>query len=240
MGDSGAWMGRFFYPRAVGRRALDRMYELASTWDRAGDRRAVFATAYGRMTEAMLEAISRREFEDPVWVDRLLDRFADYYFDAVDAWDRDTDCPLVWCDAFAACDHADLHTLQVLFLGINAHINHDLVYALTDVLDDWDRLDATRRLEREVDHRNVNLVIARAIDVVQDEVIDPRSPALALLDDLFAGLDEWAFSRLIADWRSDVWDQAQRLLAAPADQRPSVDADITERTNRIARLVAAF
>lgn len=216
------------------------MYELAGTWDRVGDRRAVFAAAYGRMTEAMLAAISRDEFEDPVWVDRLLERFADYYFDAVDAWDQKAECPLVWCDAFAACKHEDLHTLQVLFLGINAHINHDLVYALTDVLDDWDRLDATRRLEREVDHRNVNLVIARTVDIVQDEVIDPLSPALGLLDDVLAGLDEWVFSRLIADWRGDVWDQAQRLLAAPADQRSAVDTDITERTSRIARLVTAF
>lgn len=216
------------------------MNELSSTWDRVGDRRAVFAAAYGRMTEAMLGAISRKEFQDPVWVDRLLDRFADYYFDAVDAWDRDVDCPLVWCDAFAACDQEDLHTLQVLFLGINAHINHDLVFALTDVLDDWDRLDATRRLEREVDHRNVNLVIARTVDVVQDEVIDPRSPALGFLDDMFVGLDEWVFSRLIADWRAEVWDQAQRLLVAPSDHRPAVAADITARTSRIARLVAAL
>ena len=194
------------------------MFELASTWERTGDRRALFADAYGRMTEAMLEAISNEEFEDGRWVSRLLERFADYYFDAVDAWDDDTDCPLVWCDAFAACDH------------------DDLVYALADVLDDWDQLDNTARLEREVDHRNVNLVIARTVDVVQDEVIDPRSPMLGVLDDVFAGLDEWLFSRLIAGWRSEVWDQTQRLLKAP--DRTVVDAEIIDRTSRIARMVA--
>lgn len=214
------------------------MYGLASAWDSVGDRRAVFASAYGRMTEATLGAISRGEFEDPPWVGRLLERFADYYFDAAEAWDQNSKCPLVWCDAFAACDHDDLHTLQVLLLGINAHINHDLVYALADVLEDWDRLDATTRLEREVDHRNVNLVIARTVDVVQDEVVDPRSPVLELLDEVFAGLDEWLFSRLIARWRSEVWDQAQRLLAAP--DRSAVDADIIDRTSRIAKMVAAF
>ena len=212
------------------------MFELASTWERTGDRRALFADAYGRMTEAMLEAISNEEFEDGRWVSRLLERFADYYFDAVDAWDDDTDCPLVWCDAFAACAHDHLNPLQVLFLGINAHINHDLVYALADVLDDWDRLDNTARLEREVDHRNVNLVIARTVDVVQDEVIDPRSPMLGVLDHMFAGLDEWLFSRLIAGWRSEVWDQTQRLLIAP--DRTVVDAEIIDRTSRIARMVA--
>lgn len=215
---------------------MERMLELASGWERNGDRRALFANAYGRMTGAMLDAISRNEFEDGRWVSRLLDRFADYYFDAVDAWDVDADCPLVWCDAFAACDHDDLHPLQVLLLGINAHINHDLVYALADVLDDWDRLDNMTRLEREVDHRNVNLVIARTVDVVQDEVIDPRSPILGVLDDVFAGLDEWLFSRLIAGWRSDVWDQTQRLLTA--QDRTVVEAEIIERTSRIARMVA--
>ena len=222
----------------MGQQALERMFELASGWDLTGDRRAVFADAYGRMTAAMLEAIDRREFEDGHWVARLLDRFADYYFDAVDAWDADTHCPLVWCDAFAACDHDDLHTLQVLLLGINAHINHDLVYALADVLDDWDRLDNTTRLEREVDHRNVNLVIARTVDVVQDEVIDPRSPILGVLDEVFAGLDEWLFSKLIGAWRSDVWDQSQRLLATT--DRAVVDAEIIDRTSRIARMVAVI
>src|SRR5665811_279115 len=178
------------------------------------------------MTGAMLEAISRDEFEDGRWVGRLLDRFADYYFHAVDAWDADSDCPLVWCDAFAAGDHEDLHPLQALLLGINAHINHDLVYALADVLHDWDGLDNSTRLEREIDHRNVNLVIARTVDVVQDEVIDPRSPILGVLDEVFAGLDEWLFSRLIGAWRSEVWDQAQRLLAAP--DRAVVDAEIID------------
>ncbi len=215
---------------------MERMFELASRWERAGDRRALFADAYGRMTEAMLVAIGRNEFEDCHWVGRLLDRFADYYFEAVEAWDYDSDCPVVWCDAFAACDHDDLHPLQVLLLGINAHINHDLVYALADVLDDWDRLDNTTRLEREVDHRNVNRVIARTVDVVQDEVIDPRSPMLGLLDEVFAGLDEWLASKLIGAWRSDVWAQSQRLLAAP--DRAVVEAEIIDRTSRIARLVA--
>lgn len=216
------------------------MNELASVWEREDDRRAVFARAYGRMTEAMLEAISTKDFEDPDWVGRLLDRFADYYFEAADAWERRGDCPLVWCDAFAACDHEELHNLQILILGINAHINHDLVYALTDVLDDWDQLDATRRLERELDHRNVNLVIARTVDIVQDEIIEPESPVLALLDGLLGGVDEWMFSRLISEWRGDVWEHAQRLLAAPIDQRPTIDSEITQRTKRIARLVTAF
>lgn len=213
------------------------MFELASRWKRHGDRRSLFADAYGRMTEAMLEAIAEGEFRDAEWVSRLLDRFAEYYFDAVEMWDGGgSDCPVVWCDAFAACGHDDLHPLQVLFLGINAHINHDLVYALADVLDDWDRLDAMSRLEREVDHRNVNLVIARTVDVVQDEVIDPCAPILGVLDEMFAGLDEWLFSRLIAGWRSDVWDQTQRLLVAP--DRSAVEAEVIERTSRIARMVA--
>jgi hypothetical protein len=202
----------------MGQRASERMFELASRWKQHGDRRALFADAYGRMTEAMLEAIANGEFRDADWVSRLLDRFADYYFDAVEMWDGGgSDCPVV-------C------------LGINAHINHDLVYALADVLDDWDKLDAMSRLDREVDHRNVNLVIARTVDVVQDEVIDPCAPILGVLDEVFAGLDEWLFSRLIAGWRSDVWDQTQRLLVAP--DRSAVEAEVIERTSRIARTVA--
>jgi hypothetical protein len=220
--------------------ALQRLRTMATAWDARNDRRAIFADAYGRMTAAMLDAIDGDEFADGGWVARLLDRFADYYFLAADAWEAGEGCPDVWCDVFETTSKDELNALQALFLGINAHINHDLVYALADVLDDWESLDQSRRLLRRRDHAGVNLVIARTVDVVQEEVVESRSPIFGLLDTAFGQIDEWVFSRLIAEWRSHVWDDAQRLLASPRSERPSIDADVCTRTRRIARMVVAL
>lgn len=221
--------------------ALDRIRTMSAGWTASKDRRAIFADAYGRMTEAMVDATTTTQFVDPEWVTRLLDTFAGYYFVAVDAHEDGSDqCPTAWSRAFDACALDDQHPLQVLFLGINAHINYDLVFALADVMEDWTDLDVARRSIRRADHEAVNVVIARTIDVVQEEVVSLWSPGMARLDVIAGRVDEWLFSRLIADWRSTVWDDAIRLLESPMSERGSVVDAVVARTERTARVVAAF
>jgi hypothetical protein len=219
--------------------ALLRMQQLSRDWTDRGDRRAIFADAYGTMTSNMVEAIRQGEFGDCTWVDRLLHRFADYYFEAVDLYDSGGDCPPVWRHALDAAVVEDLHPLQHLFLGINAHINFDLAFALADVLDDWDRLDETGRDRRHSDHDSVNLIITRTVDEVQVRVVEPLSPAMGFLDRLLGPVDEWAFSRLIADWRDDVWYDAVDLVAAEsAVRRQEVTDRISRRARRFADLIS--
>ena len=218
--------------------ALLRMQQLSSDWTGRGDRRAIFADAYATMTAGMVEAIERGEFGDCVWVDRLLHRFADYYFDAIDLYDSGGECPLVWRHALGAAGAADLHPLQHLFLGINAHINYDLAFALADVLDDWAGLDDVLRNGRHSDHEAVNLIIGRTVDVVQAEVVEPLSPAMGLLDRLLGPFDEWLFSRLIAGWRDEVWHDAVELVEAESpDHRQEVSERIEKRASRMADLI---
>ena len=214
---------------------------MSAGWTAAKDRRAIFADAYGRMTAAMVDATTTTQFVDPEWVRRLLDRFADYYFVAVDAHDHGSDqCPAAWSRAFDACALDDQHPLQVLFLGINAHINYDLVFALADVMEDWPELGGAHRSNRRADHDAVNVVIARTIDEVQEEVVSLWSPGMASLDVLAGRVDEWVFSRLIADWRATVWDDAIRLLESPRSDRGPVVNAVVARAERMARIVAAF
>lgn len=215
-----------------------RLREMVVDWQRVGDRRAIFAESYRRMTTRMHEAILADEFTDSAWVGRLLDVFADYYFVACDAHEGGgATCPGVWDAAFTACVDDHQHPLQVLFLGVNAHINHDLVFALADVLDDWEDLDEPARARRLDDHRAVNTVIARTVDEVQDEVVDKWSPIMDHVDRMLGPLDEWLFSRMIAGWRDDVWASTQLLLTSDRDDRPEVEAAIHAHALRIARMV---
>ena len=214
---------------------------MSTGWTASNDRRAIFADAYGRMTAAMVDATTTTQFVDPEWVRRLLDRFAEYYFVAVDAHEHGSDqCPAAWSRAFAACTLDDQHPLQVLFLGINAHINYDLVFALADVMEDWPDLDVERRSRRRADHEAVNVVIARTIDEVQEEVVSVWSPGMASLDVIAGRADEWLFSRLIGEWRATVWDDAIRLLEAPGSGRGAVVEAVVARTERMARFVAGL
>lgn len=214
------------------------MQALAQDWSAADDRRALFAEAYGRMTSAMLSALEDGEFADPTWVSRLLHRFAGYYFDAVEAYDAGDGCPSVWVDAFDGCRTERLHALQVVMQAINAHINHDLVFALADVLDDWPGLDERTRATRQADHLAVNRVIERSVDEVQAEVINRAEPGLALVDRLLGPADEWLFTRMIVRWRAEVWEDCQRLLAATTDaERQAIRNDVTLRALMTGELI---
>ncbi len=198
---------------------LDRMKELIATWEAANDRRFIFLSCYAMMTENMLAAIQAGDFEDVEWVARLLDHFAGFYFQALDAYEADrSQSPAVWRIAFEATHQPKIHVLQQLVLGVNAHITYDLVFALSDTLRlEWQQLSDEGRKMRYRDHCHVNDIISKTIDRVQDQVIERFDPGLRVADILLGPLDEWMTSLMITDWRDEVWERATRFLDASSD-----------------------
>lgn len=206
--------------------ALHKMQTMIDTWDAADDLRAIFLTCYAMMTRNMLTAIDRREFHDGVWVAALLHHFAEYYFDATAADHAQDGCPAVWSLAFDATRAPKTHVLQNLFLGVNAHINYDLVLTLVDMLQaDWHTLSDDQRQQRHADHSHVNDIIAATINSVQDQVVERYSPSMDIVDKLFGPMDEWLIARLIRDWREDVWQHASHMM--------SIDDDNLRETYRL-------
>lgn len=90
---------------------LQRMHALTAEWQQKGDPRCIFAEAYGAMTANMLDSLTSADYRDEAWVDRLLHRFADYYFDAVDAYECGDDCPEVWRLALEVSGREEYHPL---------------------------------------------------------------------------------------------------------------------------------
>ena len=197
---------------------LALMNDLASRWDIAGDRRSVFLSCYALMTENMLQAVDDGVFHDGIWVERLVRRFAEYYFAGVQAYERDhAATPAAWRAAHDATKRTETMTLQHLFLGINAHINYDLALTLVDLLEkDWPTLPQPEKRRRYEDYCRVNDVIGETIDAVQKQVVERFTPSLVIVDTLFLHGDEWLLSRLVAHWREEVWVNAESLLALPA------------------------
>ena len=225
---------------AAWRMIADKMATQVATWQASSDQRAIFLDCYLRMTRNMFAAIDAAEFRDAVWVARLLHRFAGYYFAALRAYegDRLSTSP-VWRIAHDAAGDPQTLALQNLFLGVNAHINYDLVFALADLLTpEWDQLTPDQREERFADHCHVNAIIGRTIDTVQNEVVDRYSPLMDLLDKLVGPLDEMIASRLISDWRDEVWQNSMRYmqLTSPDDRddmRRQVEAATLRRADFI-------
>lgn len=221
---------------------IDHMKQQTRTWQAAGDHRAIFLECYTLMTGNMLLAIDAGRFNDGIWAKRLLLRFADYYFIALDAYGcTDKDCVTVWTYAHDCSCEKDLHVLQHLLLGINAHINYDLVLSLVDLLEpEWAKLSEEEREKRYADHCLVNEVIAATIDTVQDEVVERHDPRMDIIDRLFGRLDERLLSALINRWRQGVWDNAMRFLETPSDQREPLRRELEEEVMKKAKWILLF
>lgn len=202
-------------------RVTDRMQVLVQQWAERSDRRAIFLHCYMLMTRNVLAAIDNDEFNDDEWVYELLHRFADYYFNALHVYEQNRSAtPAVWRIAFDATREPRTRVLENLLLGVNAHINYDLVLTLVDMLEgDWSRLSGAQRSRRYADHCHVNFVIGRTIDTVQDTVIEKLAPQMDIVDKMLGPIDEWLTSRLISRWRDEVWHNAIRLLDTPDTEK---------------------
>lgn len=164
----------------------ERLSVLETRLRRRGDRRAVFATVYARMTRAVRDRIDRGGFADPDWMRDYTVTFANYYRRAFLDFERgDVDAvPEPWRVAFRAAVRERSLVVQDALLGVNAHVNYDLAFALHDVGIDPGR-DRKRR-----DHRAVNDVLARLVDAQQAALAELYDPDLADLDASLGRLDE--------------------------------------------------
>lgn len=197
----------------------DKMLRLAQEWDSQKDARAVFLHCYRLMTANMLVAIEQQRFHDNEWVSHLLHRFAEYYFEALTCYDCGDPAPEIWKYTHQRAREGRLHTLQHLLLGVNAHINYDLVLTLHEILaPEWPQLAASAKKERYEDHCLVNTIIAESIDQVQDEVIEKYSPGMDWVDKLMGRLDEQLIAALIRRWRNQVWERALGFCSCASAQ----------------------
>ena len=193
---------------------LHRMIQRADAWEKTGDQRCIFLRCYSMMSSNMATAITEGHFHDPKWISTLMLRFAEYYFEALDNYERHSaKTSPAWQQVHDATTQSQLHVLQCLLLGVNAHINYDLPLSLYDCLhEEWPTLDPHQQQLRQEDHEKVNQVIASTIDAVQDTVIEPHAPVMAIVDRVMGRMDEWLLSQLISSWRNEVWSVATSLL----------------------------
>src|SRR5829696_2723278 len=136
---------------------VERMQSKVDAWQVDADERAIFLSCYLLMTRNMLVAVEEGEFYDSTWVRSLLHRFAQHYFNALDAYNQDPDSTLkVWRVAHQSAASGEMLVMQNLMLGINAHINYDLVFAVVEMLEDeWPTLSPEQRHARYLDHSHV-------------------------------------------------------------------------------------
>jgi hypothetical protein len=198
------------------------------------DRRCIFLTLYGIVSQEMRTRVGQRAFADSEWVHRYAVAFANYYRQALEDYDagRLAAVPKAWRLSFDTARGGTGLVLQDLFLGVNAHVNNDLPYALLAVSIDPDRA------ARYQDHAAVNAVLGAVTESATLRLAALYAPGLTGMDDCAGQLDEMAsrFSLQVA--RDSAWESALSLAnARNAAERTLVERLIAARAAVMARLL---
>jgi hypothetical protein len=200
------------------------------------DRRCIFLTLYRVVSTEMKRQVAAGAFEDPEWVHRYAVGFANLYREAFEAYEsgQRNNVPRSWRLGFDAAVSGRTLVLQDVFLGVNAHVNHDLAYALFSVSIDPDRAKRYR------DHSAVNRVLGSVTERATAQLASLYAPGLTALDDCAGELDEMLslFSLEVA--RESAWESALGLANARGEiERGVVMKLVGSRAAVMARLLLA-
>ena len=195
---------------------------------------ALFALTYLRVTQTYAwSAQQPGYYPDVRWTNHAVAVFAKYYLRAYDDWTADnssTAVPRAWRLAFDAARDRTASGSGNFFLGLNAHINRDLAFAMAaaglvgrDGVSEKPNFDRVNRLLNSV---SVPLVaeLAARLDPSMDDSASPFH------------VDAVATGNLMFGWREQAWRNAELLSTSSDLLRPTVAATI--ETNAVTQATA--
>jgi hypothetical protein len=192
---------------------IARMEELAESFERKHgpeDGVLCFNRLYLAVTRAVKKAARTPGFfDDPETIERLDVIFASLYFDAVDAIENRHHRPtMAWRVLFKARDRPGILPLQFAVAGMNAHINHDLPFALLDLWRPSDTVPARQSPSHE-DFTKVNQIL-KDEELSMGPTLEPKALLdfdKGRLDKLEDRLAMWA----VDEARARAWETAEHL-----------------------------
>jgi hypothetical protein len=204
---------------------------------RAGrDRRSIFLTLYGVVSADMRDRVASGAFADGAWVERYAVAFANLYRAALEAHEagRMTAVPRAWRICFETARAGTGTVLQDVLLGVNAHVNNDLAFALDRVAVDPDR-ERRRR-----DHNAVNQVLEGVTERATQRLASLYAPGIATMDCAAGELDEIVGRVSLGGARDTAWESACALADArgPIERRLAATR-VSARAAVLARLLLA-
>ena len=133
-----------------------------------------FAALYHRVTQKVKLTIANDGFEDNQRMEQLVVVFAGRFLTAWDQWKNGQPMTESWQIAFDGTKRRSTIVLQILFLGMNAHINLDLGIATVEIM----KGSPISNIHR--DFNTINAILGSLVYLVIHE-LGRVSPLLSLL-----------------------------------------------------------
>jgi hypothetical protein len=180
-----------------------------------------FNGLYLEVTQAVENRVAAGGFNDAAWLAELDVQFAALYFGALHAKLTGAPCPGSWDVMFSRRDQIEIARIQFALAGMNAHINHDLPFAIVATCRAGN-VTPRHGTPQYNDYTALNTTLDGLIDRAKKQLNvrlpgDPLPP-VSHLDDLIAAWN-------LADFREGAWRHAESIW-----QDPALAADILEGT----------
>ncbi len=185
---------------------LERM-TLIETSLPAGDGVATFNRMYTHVTRLVRDAVSGDEFVSAEFLERLDVHFANLFFDAHAADAAGTPVPPAWAPLFEARSKPRTHPIQFALAGMNAHISHDLPFAVVATCQELGIVPEDRTPEHQ-DFTRTNDVLESAADEIKEWF---SSGLVARLDAMGGRVDDGFAMFAIHVARAAAWEGSQML-----------------------------
>ena len=195
---------------------IARMEAIASPLPR-GDGVACFARLYLAVTQGVEARLAGTVFEDPRFLERLDVAFADLFFDAVDANDKDPGTtPHAWLPLFESRSKHGIAPLQFAFAGMNAHINRDLPVALVSTCRELG-IGLEEGSPQHHDFETVNTLLAATETLVKQHYVTGWLHTLDRLVHRFDRIDDVVAMWDVGRARDAAWTNGEALWAIRDD-----------------------
>lgn len=181
---------------------------------------APFLRAYYRVTEEVVRHRTEDAgfFDDPAALERLDVRFARLYFEPLRAYLFEGEKREPWRTYLSYCEREDSRPVLEMSLGINAHINADLVQVLIE--EGYD--------ERE-DYEQINTILSSVFKELLEYLAFSKHDAIGLEALVLRKTVSRLFARAIVRWREEAWDHA-----AERESFDSIREEIHAETEHLA------
>jgi hypothetical protein len=169
------------------------------------------------------------------WMTYLITTFSNRFRAAFAHYAAGRPVPDSWRIAFETYDSGDANAGQDVLLFSNAHVQHDLPFALEEM-----GIATPEGKSRKPDHDAVNAINREVFDPIQDYISEHYDPSFSTIDAGPSPLDETATLELVESWRENAWRYGERLLAAETtEERDAVVAEIRDNSRSWAERISS-
>jgi Family of unknown function (DUF5995) len=177
-----------------------------------GDGLKWFNWIYFAVTRAVEAKVTAGGFNDGPWLAELDVKFATLYFNALQGTLTGAAVPGSWAAMFSHRDEPEIARIQFALAGMNAHINHDLPYAIVTTCKATNTVPQHGTPQYN-DYTALNVTLDGLIDMAKKQLnvrlLGDPLPVVSHLEDLIAAWN-------LGGFREGAWAHAESMWSDPA------------------------